>query len=43
MELNLCKLLSVLGALGLIIWVVIMIELKIVYKNFGQGLKEKGM
>ncbi|XP_022297745.2 uncharacterized protein LOC111107066 [Crassostrea virginica] len=31
----------VAGALGLIIWVVIMIELKIVYKNFGQGLKER--
>uniref|UniRef100_K1QZ75 Uncharacterized protein n=1 Tax=Magallana gigas TaxID=29159 RepID=K1QZ75_MAGGI len=28
-------------ALGVLIWCVIMVELTIVYKNFGQGLKER--
>lgn len=31
----------VAGALGVLIWCVIMVELTIVYKNFGQGLKER--
>jgi hypothetical protein len=31
-----------IGLLASLVWCVLMIELYIVYKNFGKGLKERG-